>query len=317
MIDFESSETPQDGTLLAYAQLVRLPAVFTALADVAMGFLFVQTAWEASDGLVLAALAVASVLLYAAGMVFNDVFDYEFDTGNRPDRPLASGRISRSAACRFGSQLLIAGTAAGWVTAALAGSFWPGVVATALAGCVMGYDGLLKQTPLGPPAMGACRMLNVLLGMSVVGIDSWGPAHGLVAGGIGTYITGVTWFARTEARESRRLHLTLAIGVMMAGIGLLAWFPHWADRLVPLLQREPHRWDTLMTVLGLLIAWRCSRAVVEPVPWRVQMAVRQCILSLVILDAAVCFAVCGVVWAVMILLLLVPVTVLGRWVYVT
>ena len=31
---------------------------------------------------------------------------------------------------------------------------------------VVAYDGVLKNTPLGPVAMGSCRTLNVLLGMS-------------------------------------------------------------------------------------------------------------------------------------------------------
>jgi hypothetical protein len=43
------------------------------------------------------------------------------------------------------------------------------------------------------------------------------------------------------------------------------------------------------------------------------MAVRQCILSLIVLDAAICFVVQGLVPATLILMLLVPTTVLGRF----
>ena len=34
--------------------------------------------------------------LYAAGMVLNDAFDAELDARERPERPIPSGRISRS-----------------------------------------------------------------------------------------------------------------------------------------------------------------------------------------------------------------------------
>jgi 4-hydroxybenzoate polyprenyltransferase len=151
----------------------------------------------------------------------------------------------------------------------------------------------------------------VLLGMSVAA-DEWGVAHGLIAGGIGTYIAGVTWFARTEARRSNRLSLAMALVVILAGIALLGWFPRWID--VPLLARQADRWPLLMTVLGLLIGWRCFVAILEPAPPRVQAAVKQGIFSLVILDAAVCYTVHGTFGAVAILLLLAPAMVLGQWV---
>ena len=41
-----------------------------------------------------------------------------------------------------------------------------GLVATALTGCILAYDGFLKKTPLGPLAMGACRFFNLLMAMS-------------------------------------------------------------------------------------------------------------------------------------------------------
>ena len=82
-----------------YLQLVRLPNLFTAVADVAMGFFVAQPLlaerrlgmWEWAA---LGTLAAASVLLYAAGVVLNDWFDLEIDRQERPERPLPSGRIA-------------------------------------------------------------------------------------------------------------------------------------------------------------------------------------------------------------------------------
>ncbi len=68
----------------------------------------------------------------------------------------------------------------------------------------------------------------------------------------------------------------------------------------------------LMTALGALILWRPLRAIFEPVPERVQVAVAQCILSLIVLDASVTYAFCGPEWSVVVILLVLPALVLGR-----
>jgi 4-hydroxybenzoate polyprenyltransferase len=77
------------------AKLVRLPNVFTALADIAVGALALAVwgAWPAAGGLAFALLFVASACLYSAGMVWNDFFDIEQDRRERPNRPIASGRV--------------------------------------------------------------------------------------------------------------------------------------------------------------------------------------------------------------------------------
>ncbi|OHB72135.1 MAG: hypothetical protein A2V70_07455, partial [Planctomycetes bacterium RBG_13_63_9] len=218
----------------------------------------------------LALLVAASSLLYAAGVVLNDLFDLDIDAQERPERPLPSGRVSRRMAAGLGWGLLLLGIALGWVVALRAGHVRPGVVAGLLAGCILLYDGYVKRTPLGPLLMGGCRMLNVLLGMSVIA-GPLGPVHWLVSGSIGTYVVGVTWFARTEARRSNRWHLGLATVVMMLGVGLLVWCPHWTESLAPTFLFD--RWYLMMGVLAALIGSHCLSAVMQPDPVRVQAAV--------------------------------------------
>jgi len=302
-------------TLHAYLQLVRLPNIFTAIADVAMGFLFIQGITNSRDAWTLGLLIGASSLLYASGVVLNDVFDHRRDARERPERPIPSGRVPLRVAAWLGGELMLLGVASAWLAGYVSGSFHPGFVAALLAGCILAYDALLKRTPVGPPAMGGCRMLNVLLGMSVANA-AWQTEHWLVAGGIGTYIVGVTWFARTETRRSHSLQLGLATAVMMLGIALLAWFPEFLEWPI-VLRLKPEGWQMLMGVLGLLIGWRCLRAVLDPIPPRVQMAVTHAILSLIVFDAVICFAVRDDVSALAILLLLVPAMSLGRWIEVT
>ena len=129
-----------------------------------------------SFALRLALLVTSSCLLYSAGTVLNDVFDAPADARDRPRRPIPSGRIPRGAAGRFGLALLGVGTAVGWIAGGLFATPRTALVATGLAASVLLYDGLLKRTFAGPVAMGVCRMLNVLLGMSL-SAATWGGAN--------------------------------------------------------------------------------------------------------------------------------------------
>ncbi len=301
-----------ESRLRAYLELVRLPNLFTAMADVAAGFLFTHLGLERGDGLTLGLLLVASTLLYAAGVVLNDLFDLEIDRRRRPERPLPSGRVPIRSARKLGWGLLPAGVISAWCAALAGADPRPGVVAVVLAGVVVAYNARLKPTLLGPPTMGACRALNLLLGMSLAPAG-WGPPHLLAATAIGVYISGVTWFARNEATRSRRWPLAAAAVVVVAGMLLLEPLPRWTPQVVPLLRVEPQRWSLLLTVLAALVGLRLVRAIADPSPRRVQTAVQQGILSLIVLDAAICFVVQGLGPATLILLLLVPTTLLGRY----
>jgi 4-hydroxybenzoate polyprenyltransferase len=297
-----------------FLQLVRLPNVFTAMADILLGFLLTHRRLDPWQQF--AILLSASSVLYLAGIVLNDYFDREQDARERPFRPIPSGRVSAQTALRVGVAMLVAGAALGWVAAAVSGNIRPGVVATLLAGAVLLYDGLLKQTPLGPVAMGSCRTLNVLLGMSV-SLDPWTAPYWVVAIGVGLYIAGVTIYARSEARESGRVQLTLGVVVMLLGIATVASTPAWATGGEWPAFNVHANWYVFWALFGGLIAYRALRAVFEPRPELVQAAVRNCIFSLIVMDAAACLAVQDIFWGVVILTLLVPTLFLGRWIYST
>ncbi len=151
--------------MTAWLQLLRLANVLTAVADVTMGY--VVTHGDLQPPLQFAFLVVASCLLYLSGMVLNDVFDAEVDARERPERPIPSGRISLRAATAVGWAMLTSGVLVAWLCGLISSDWRPGAVAMLLAGCILLYDAVLKRTPLAPLAMGACRMLNVMLGMSL------------------------------------------------------------------------------------------------------------------------------------------------------
>lgn len=293
--------------ILAYLQLFRLPNVFTAIADVLMGFFFAQA--SAQPVVWLSLLVVSSCCLYTAGMVLNDVFDIDIDRHQRPQRPIPSGRIDLAWARTLGFSLL----AAGVVSAFLVGPR-PGVVASLLALAVYVYDGVVKQSAIAPVVMGSCRCLNVLLGMSCAATFLT-PDQLLIAGGLGIYVAGITWFARTEAEASDRRMLQLGLGVMALGITLLGCFPWFTDKT--LLLRSRMIWPTLLVLLMVSVVRRCVLAISDPSPKNVQNAVKHSIFSLVVLDAAVALAVLGPSYAIAIVALLIPTILLGKWLYAT
>ena len=102
--------TADRSNLPPWLELLRLPNVFTAIADVLAGFLFFHASFEPWQ--ICALVVGASTMLYLSGMVLNDVMDREVDARERPERPIPSSRISLTAASSLGWSLLIGGVAA-------------------------------------------------------------------------------------------------------------------------------------------------------------------------------------------------------------
>lgn len=316
-------------TLRAYLQLVRLPALFTAMADIFLGYLLTHRTLQPTDGFV--KLLIASSGLYLAGMVFNDVFDRKIDAEERPFRPIPSGRVPLKSATILGFLLVGTGLVAAW----LAGT-QSLLVALVLTAFIFLYDGLLKGTFAGPIAMGCCRIFNVLLGASFIDPAghfamnlAWGdlrlppvlarpqlPA----AIALGIYVIGVTWFARQEAQRSSRIQLGGATAVINLGLGSLALLITGVPGLLrPWLGlAESQGVLFALLVIALILNRRLIVAIVNPVPEKVQPAVKTLLLSIIFLDAIlVFFHTNSPGHATMTAALILPALVLGRWVFVT
>ncbi|MFQ5733307.1 MAG: UbiA family prenyltransferase [Planctomycetaceae bacterium] len=302
-------------SLRAYLQLVRLPAVFSAAADVLMGCALAHGSWLIDDNpLPVAWLSAASVCLYLAGMVFNDVFDRDVDARERPQRPIPSGRVTLRAAVLFGAALTAGGVAAaGFVGANSL------IVAGLLVAAILAYDGGLKTTPLGPVTMGLCRALNVLLGASAVADFEaiWVHPQVTVAACYGAYIAGLTWFARNEAGTSTRRQLVRATVVINAGLIALAFLA--VNPRFGIGGRVPTINALLMWVaIAAVVNRGMFAAVAQPSPQHVQRAVRTMLRWLVMLDAVLIFAATGsATYALATAALTVPAFVLAKWIEVT
>ena len=302
-------------SLKPYLQLVRLPNLFTAAADSLAGWLLVRGSLDEPARWV--SLVLASVSIYTAGIVLNDVFDYDVDLAERPSRPLPSGRVSRRLAAWLGGITLGLGPC----LAALSGSGASLAVALVLAACVLGYDAGLKRTVLGPEVMGACRGLNLLLGLSQ-GPEMGRPGGWWIAAGLALFIVGVTWISRSEV-ETGKIR-GLVAGLILQDLALIAllvacsrpdWFPSTGSAGSLL----PSGGDGLIVLLavGFVVNRAGLRAYRRPVPETFQAAVKTGVLSLVWLDVAAVASVRGPAVALFVAVLWVPAFLLGRWLYST
>jgi len=173
------------GWLLGMAAVIRTPTVI------------VPSALNST----LFTLLLGISLLYVAGMILNDVFDYEWDCKNRPERPLPSGYISRSKAKWVGIIILLLGLA---LSAFSAGRFFK--LTFLLTIFILWYDIAHKGNPLAPVIMGACRALLPMIGFIVATIDGIYAQPNIVhvyAVVLGIYTYALTWVAKYELTPTK------------------------------------------------------------------------------------------------------------------
>ncbi|WP_405657360.1 SCO3242 family prenyltransferase [Streptomyces sp. NBC_00079] len=199
----------------AWAELLRLPALFTVPGDALAG---AAAAGAAPNPRTLLAIG-SSLCLYEAGMALNDWADREEDAAERPHRPLPSGRIHPTAALSTACAL----TGTGVFLAARAGR--PALtVAVPLAATVWAYDLTLKHTPTGPVAMAAARALDLLLGAAAT-TGRTREALGSAAL-LGTHTLAVTVVSRQETRFGSPLAPLAALAATGALARLVARRTH-------------------------------------------------------------------------------------------
>lgn len=299
---------------MAYAQLVRLPNVFTAMADIVLA--------GAATGAILdhfasfVCILISSSLLYMGGMVWNDWFDVKQDRRERPGRPIPSGRVTEANAALVGAVLIFGGLVMAATADLVDGRGWSSLpIAAFLVAAIFLYDGVLKRTWAAQYVMGSCRFFNVLLGLSAAGepISPWGYA---LAFAIGVYIVGVTWFAKTEARMSKQQTLMTAALVMAGGLFLALTVPTLARDDATFAPTPSVLFPYLLVLFGFYVGLKVVPAVRDPAPNRVQPAVKRAILGLVLLDAILATSLVGF-WGLMIVVLLAPAKWLGQWLYST
>ncbi|HAO99991.1 MAG TPA: hypothetical protein DCQ83_08115 [Fibrobacteres bacterium] len=204
--------------LKSFFQLVRIPTVFSALSNVYAGY-WIGGGIAGVTPLLSGLLAAGLYLM--AGMALNDIADYKVDARERPERPLPSRAISLSAAWLFSMAMLGSAMILQWLANPVAA-----FVGALLALCILAYNFFLKGTFLGPLAMGTCRMLNLLCGITL-NADSLSDIWNLplqsywILGSLGVYIFCVTYLARDEVGGNTKARARVFFA------GLMLWMGAW------------------------------------------------------------------------------------------
>ena len=143
-----------------YLTLVRFPNIFTLPSNVFAGY--VSTHIDNSVEIHTISLVIlVSACLYGAGVIFNDIADRKIDRTERPDRPIPSGKIGQRNALSLALLLIAISIAGSYSISAI--TFTTVLVLITI---LFLYDFVLKDSLLGPAAMGAARLMNVILGAS-------------------------------------------------------------------------------------------------------------------------------------------------------
>ncbi|MEM1228317.1 MAG: UbiA family prenyltransferase [Planctomycetota bacterium] len=328
----------------AWAQLVRLPNVFTILADVTAAFMLVLggSGWASAERLgrvgwfdvipTMLILWSAAVALYWGGMVLNDVVDVRRDARARLNRPLPRREIRYQTANVIAYGLLASGVVvAAWISSECV------VLSILLVSAIVAYDGPLKRRWYAPFVMGICRLLSFSLGAAtaVAAIEprsGWQsatfttqsalgtdiilglPAVAMAAAiGMGTYVTGITTFARREAIGDRTIHLTLGLIGFVCGGAIIAFAPYLGDVGSNAWRVDAGRVFPIAIVLILMPtmrrAWTAQR---NPSPPAIKRTIRSALLAIIPIGAAITMMAVGPIAGAAVLSLLVPSAALAR-----
>jgi 4-hydroxybenzoate polyprenyltransferase len=211
-----------------YLRLMRPANIVTAISDILAGIAIAVyfIGMQPGDIQLLPAflLVLATIGLYGGGVVFNDVFDAALDKVERPERPIPSGLIQKRKAAILGAVLLTGGIVAATFVHQ---QFFPsGFIALVIAIAALVYDKWTKHhTFSGPVNMGACRGLNLLLGMSLFPeavYHYWGICLVPML-----YITAITMISRGEVHGGKKQTLytaALLYAVVIGSIFFISFF---------------------------------------------------------------------------------------------
>lgn len=247
--------------------------IVTSVADVLAGITISGYIFGPEiDFLPIILLCLSTIGLYGGGIVFNDVFDFELDKIERPERAIPSGAVKLSEAIVLGLFLLVFG-----ILSAFLYSMLSGIIAILIAVCALVYNKFSKHHPfIGPLNMGTCRGLNLLLGVSIIAY-SLNNSY-IIAVVHLIYIFSITIISRGEVHGSNKNKLFLGAFLYALVIGVMLFFAWQKEQiLLALIFIVPFAW---------MIFRPLFRAILEPIGKNIGLAVKVGVISLILMDAA-------------------------------
>jgi len=292
-----------------YLVLVRLPNLFTLPSNILVGMATVSSlAFTLTSFTQFLLLVTISVLLYCVGIVLNDLYDFDIDKKERPNRPLPSGKISRRSAI-----VLVAIFSTLALILSLHVSFSTLVISSILFSVIFGYDKYLKNTQAGPFTIASARVMNILLGTSVSlrSVDSYSQIVTLTFVLIITfvYVSLIGFISRYEVHgfsDNTKLLLPPAI-VATVIFSIILFTLMGFFKLESLI---------ILSLFSFIMIISFSR-IYRRDSGRTQQIVRNMILSIIVLDSTFLTGIIGIELGLVVLTLMAPLLVLANKMYMT
>jgi 4-hydroxybenzoate polyprenyltransferase len=197
-----------------YAELTRISNLPTCWTNVLTGCVIGSVASsERLEVLPVVILSLIISLFYMGGMALNDLVDVRIDREQRPDRPIASGRISPRAALIFITALFA-------IAAILLLLYFPHCIylAVLLVAMIVLYDITHKRFVCSALFMASCRALIYVISAYAVFADStrefWVDTA-IASSVLALYIALVTLVARSENKRQIDKRRWLSIAIML------------------------------------------------------------------------------------------------------
>lgn len=229
--------------LLAMSRFANLPTVWSnGLLGILVGWIYFGRARGPVCPGCLVLIGLSLSCLYLGGCFFNDWHDAEFDQKTRPERPIPSGRWSRTTVLTLAISLMTAGVLTSLLVTAASGLFAIGIVL-----CILAYTRWHKVHPASFFFMaGARTLIYPLAAMSFVPwarfpeiFHSQLPVFIVLTLALGGYILGISLTARAEssrnsAEEAQRIFPILCLSAPVFFISAPLIFSKSAPALIPL-----------------------------------------------------------------------------------
>lgn len=262
-------DQPSTGaTWRAWAEITRISNLPTVISNVLLGLGLGRVAGQAIDPFTIAMVTGGIALLYLGGMVMNDVVDAEIDAKERPERPIPSGRISKSTGVHAAWIMLLLGA-----TAFAAISLTSVIFAAVLLGTIMAYDMIHKKAAWSILLMGACRGLVYLTVASAI---AWpltrSPDTIVMALCMTGYIVILTSIARMEPYDSagkrKAFAFVLPMIVVIPMLVVKDWDLMWATggalaAVMWILIAARHLWEGPLGTRAAVMGWLAGICLID------------------------------------------------------